>query len=371
MIRKPIKTIDPKPKMSASVIPASGGIVDQSLILESTWYPDRTLTPLVLIPVVSYTDGSSAKIVENASSELTNGNWYKLDKSTSSLGLCEATKLDFTKKITAADGSSVFAYSVVSTVGATDYGKLTVRENTPPGDTVSYIFTASHGPSGRTVYASTHTKCVRITQIPEILFDNDSKALYNPISGARWFTINPSLNPAYPVTWSWKSYHASEGGWGTLGSTKLDWAVSKVGDGVKIDRSKMQDRLILRCIGIVSVEGVQIQLQRDISHTRRMPHFEFDIERVGALAPSTTTIAPYAQIKISGRPVEDASQFDVRWYGASDAQIASGRNPSISTSALGSNGSLGLNVKDSGGYKALTDNGAYLVDSDGALIILK
>lgn len=371
MIRKPIKTIDPKPKMSASVIPASGGIVNQSHIPENTWYPDRSLTPLVLIPVVSYSDGSSAKIVENAASELTNGNWYKLDKSTSSLGICEATKIDFTKKITAADGSSVFAYSVVSTVGAADYGKLTIRENTPPDEIVSYVFSASHGPSGRPVFATTHSKCMGFTQIPEILFDNDTKALYNPISGERWFTINPSLNPTHSVVWSWQSFHASEGGWGALGSTKLDWAVTKVGNGIKIDRSIMQDRLILRCIAIVSVDGFQIQLQRDISHTRRMPHFEFDIERVGAFAPGTTAIAPYAQIKIGGRPVEDASQFDVWWYGASDAQIASGRNPSISTSALGSNGSLGLDVKDSGGYKALTDNGAYLVDSDGALIILK
>ena len=86
------------------------------------------------------------------------------------------------------------------------------------------------------------------------------------------------------MKWSWLSYH--EGKWGALGSTAYDWAVTKSGDGIKIDRSVMQDTLYLKCVAEVTLEEAVVTLEREVTHTRRMPKFEFDITRVGMLQPA-------------------------------------------------------------------------------------
>ena len=50
--------------MSASVAVSGGAVVRQSYLATGSWYPDRTLVPIVLVPVIGYTDPSTGKAVE-------------------------------------------------------------------------------------------------------------------------------------------------------------------------------------------------------------------------------------------------------------------------------------------------------------------
>ncbi|MEZ3533165.1 MAG: hypothetical protein K1V90_08845 [Muribaculaceae bacterium] len=372
MIRKKINTVKTDPKMSASVAVSGGAVVRQSYLATGSWYPDRTLVPIVLVPVIGYTDPSTGKAVENAASELTDGHWYRLDRDTATTGISAATEITNGMPGQDSNGGAITLYDIDTTAGSATYGKLTVRENVSHDNPVTYVFVATHAASGRKVMASFGTSTQLIEIVPEICFDNNALGLYNPLKGERHYTLNPFLNPSsYPVKWSWLSYH--EGKWGALGSTAYDWAVTKSGDGIKIDRSVMQDTLYLKCVAEVTLEEAVVTLEREVTHTRRMPKFEFDITRVGMLQPGTTEISPYALLRTGREVLSDVSEFKIGWYGSGSSEIAAGQNPRIRLSALGSASDLGLDVKDRGGWKLLltADGGKYLTTADGRPIIAR
>lgn len=369
-IKKKISRIPRAPRISSGIRPEGGSTANQEYMFSGEYYPDRTLVPLVLQPYLSYTDATTGKKVENALPELTDGNWYRLDDSNREMGLCEATKISMSQTGTDANGDVITVFSVVSTPGASDYGRLTVRENVPPGQEITYIFEAVLSTDGRPVREFFTTRCESIAEIPDIEFDNNPTALFDPLNDTQYFSINPSLTADYPVVWKWMSYHELEGGWVDLGSTLLDWCIDKVGDGVKIDRKRMPDMIMLRCLADVTIDGNVVHLEKAVSHTRLMPHFEVNVTHVGDMPEDVDAFSPYAEIKYGKELVTDDTELLVRWLNSSGKVVGTGINPTIKISDLGEDGCYSLEVLDRGGFAAIVDNGFLIVD-DGALIITR
>lgn len=370
-IKKKISRIPRAPRISSGIRLEGGSSKNQEHLVSGDYYPDRTLVPLVLQPFISYTDATTGKTVENALPELTDGNWYRLDDSNRSLGICEATKISMSKTGTDANGDVITVFSVVSTPGASDYGRLTVRENVPSGQEITYIFEATLSTDGSLVREFFTTSCGSVTEIPDIEFDNNPTALNDPLNDSQYYTINPSLTIDYPVTWKWMSYHEIDGGWVDLGSTLLDWAIDKIGNGIKIDRKRMQDMIMLRCLADVTIDGTVVQLEKVVSHTRMMPHFEVRITHVGDMPEDVDSFSPYAEIKYGKDLITDDSELLVRWLNSSGVVVATGINPTIKISDLGADGAYELEVLDRGGFAAIIDAGFLIVDDDGALIITR
>lgn len=368
MIRKKISRVERAPRVSSGIRIQGDMPQNQKHLVSGETYPDRTaLTPLVLQPYVSYTDGTTGRHVDNALPEVTDGCWYRLTPDNRSLGLCEATKISVSLTGTDSDGNQISVFSIVSTPGASDYGRLTVRENVPPGERYTYVFEGTLATDGRILQMRFNTKCDAASEVPDIQFDNNPTALYDPLHGEQFFTINPSLSFDLPVTWKWKSFHELEGGWVDLCSTQLDWCIDKVGDGIKIDRKRMPDAIILRCIAEVTVEDATVTLEKTVTHTRMMPRLDSSITRVGEITEDVDVISPYALIRTGSEVVTDLSEIDVRWLSSSGTEVGTGLNPSIPLSRI-PDMMLDLDVRDKGGFAAIVSDGKLIVDGDALLV---
>lgn len=369
IIRKKISPLPRSPRISSGIrLEGANSTANQEYLASGDIYPDRTLAPLILQPFCSYTEANTGKYVENAMPEVTDGNWYRLTSSNRSLGICEATKISMATTGVDANGDPINVFSVVSTPGAANYGRLTIRENVPAGEEITYIFEATLSTDGSLLRDYFTTRCDSIQDIPDILFDNNATCLYNPLADSQYFTINPSLSIDFPVTWKWMSYHELEGGWVDLGSTQLDWCIDKVGNGIKIDRFRMPDSILLRCLAEVTIGGTTISLEQAVSHTRMMPSLRWDITRVGEISGDVTHISPYALIWAGDKILSDDAEVVVEWLNSSGSVIATGINPTIALSSLNADWFLDLNVRDRGGWAALIDNGALLTDNNSLLL---
>lgn len=358
MIRKKINRFTNPPKVYAGITVDSGAIVRQTYdVVAGTYYPDRSLVPLVLTPVIGYNDIDTGKVIENAAAELIDGHWYRIDAK------------DGKKEITNSGNIDV-------TTGSATYGRLEFGENVSADNPVTLMFEARLQLSNDAIAVAATIRLTTVTTqvIPELSFDNNPNALYDPWGDRSDFVIKPVLRPAgYSVTYKWYSLH--DGVYGLLGSTRLDWAVSAEGDGVRIKRSVMQDSISLKCVAEVKAgsDGSTITLEEYVRHTRRLPKYEYEIGHIADINTGTTQISPKALIRTSRKMLEDLKdEASIDWYGSGSSPIASGINPRLSLSSLGADMNLGLDVVDKGGYKALVDSdGAFIVDSTGAQIILK
>ncbi len=250
------------------------------------------------------------------------------------------------------------------------YGRLTVRENVPPNEEITYIFDAVLATNGQHIQEYYNSRCNSIVEVPDILFDNNATALFDPFAGEQYFTIKPSLSIDYPVTWKWMSYHELEGGWVDVCSTPLDWCIDKVDDGIKIDRFRMPDMIMLRCMAEVNVNGILVYLEKPVSHTRLLPAIEKYITRVGEIPEDVTHISPYALIKSGGKIISDDKEILVEWINSANTVIGKGLNPTIALSSLKDDMLLDLRVRDRGGRVALIDNGE-LITSNSSLILTR
>lgn len=359
MIRKKINRFSSPPRVFAGIQVDSGAIVRQTYdVVAGTYYPDRTLVPLVLTPVIGYNDTDLKKTVENAADLLTDGHWYSID----SKGV--------RTEISATGGN------IDTTVESATYGKLSYTQNVSADNPVTLLFEAKLHTGADTVAVSATIRLSTVTTqaIPVLSFDNNTNALYDPWGDRSDFIIRPSIQPAgYTVTYKWYTLH--NGTYGELGTSRLDWAVEAEGNGVRIKRSVMPDSITLKCVATVKAgsDGSTITLEGYLRHTRRLPKYDYDIGHIAALKPGTQQISPKAIIRGQRMMLEDLKdEATIDWYGAGTSAIAHGLNPILPLSALGTGMELGLDVKDAGGYKALVDSdGAFIVDSDGKQIILK
>ncbi len=369
IIRKKINKISKTPRISAGIkLEGANSTANQERLASGDIYPDRTIAPLILQPYCSYTDGTTGKYVENAMPEVTNGSWYRLTSANRNLGICEATKISMSTTGTDSNGNQITVFSVVSTPGSANYGRLTIKENVPAGEYITYIFQATLTTDGSLIQAFFTSRCDSIVQIPDIIFDNNPVGLYNPLADPQYFTINPSLSIDYPVTWKWMSYHELEGGWIELGTTQLDWCIDKVKDGVKIDRARMPDTILLRCIAEVTVGGMAVTLEQSVTHTRRLAAIRAEITRVGEITEDVTHISPYALIWVGDKILSDDKEVKVEWINSAKAVIGTGLNPTIALSSLKEDGFLDLQVRDRGGRAALISGGALIVSQNNLLL---
>lgn len=367
MIRKGFSINRLSVKHAASIKPeAACQPMQEYDVLSGEFYPERTgvaAVPLVLTPVVGYTDPNTGNDVANAAALLTNGHWYRFDNTSGSV-LSSATEI-----------TSGTAYAIDTVAGSATYGKLTIKENVQPGNPVTYLFTAVLNPNGGeavNVSCQWQARTRSIERCPVFTLDNSRETLYNPWEDASEFTINPVLKPSVAgATFTWESLHGTT--WGALGSTLLDWAVEKVGNGIKIKRNVMQDQLLLRCTATYTLGGKQHTDTLTVSMTRRLPNFSYGFFGLGNLLPSNTSISPRAWIKTpKGLLSDHKGEVTVTWYNAAGNAVATGMQPVIPLSMLGGTMELGLDIQDAGGWKALVDtDGKYLVDTDGALLLVK
>lgn len=375
MIKKKITTVESPLKVFCSIQADSGNSARQVYnAAGGEYYPDRNLAPLTLKPLVGYKDPSTGLTVSDAAAELTSGQWYRLTKSgkatSTSGGLIAGNELTNSQTITGADGNPTARVQINTTVGNANYGQIKIYENCPAGDTVTYVFVAKLSRTGQTVSASFKVSTQTVDVMPQLYFDNDTNHLYDPLTGARYFEITPHVIPdTLSATFAWKTYH--ENAWGALDSTHFDWALKVTGDTLKIDRQVMQDSLRIKCVATVNVGGVNMALEGVISHTRRMPRFWYDITRANELTPGAKTFSPFASIWNQKGPVTSVTEFKIGWYSGSTL-LSSAQAPSLSLSALGTSGELGLDVKDAGGWKALTTaDGKILTTADGKILIAR
>lgn len=300
--------------------------------------------------------------------EVTDGCWYRLTSANRDLGICDATKISMSTTGTDADGNTINVFSVVSTPGSPNYGRLTIRENVPSEEEITYIFQATLSTDGSLIQAFFTSRCSYIVQIPDIIFDNNPTCLYNPLEDPQYYTINPSLSIDLPVKWKWLSYHELEGGWVELGTTQLDWCIDLVDDGIKIDRFRMPDTILLRCIAEVTVGGMAVTLEQSVTHTRKLAAIRWQITRVGEIAEDVTHIAPYALIWVGDKILSDDKEVKVEWLNSAKAVIGTGLNPTIALSSLKDDGFLDLQVRDRGGRAALISDGALIFSQNNLLL---
>lgn len=375
MLRKKINYVESEPTSYSSIIPDAGAITRQIYSTATgLYYPERSVAPLALNPTVGYEIKDTGEAVENAAAKLTDGHWYKLTDGTTG-GLTAANEITNGMKMTAPDGTQVDRYTIDTTIGSATYGRLLVRENTPVNSPVTYVFVATlNVGSGMRLMMSFRSDTKGVTVMPEIQFDNDPQALYNPWQDSDTFVITPSITPSsYAATFAWKTMHGTA--WGALGSTHYDWALSAdaATGALTINRKLMQDRINLKCVAQVTIEGVQVEIERVATHERRLPRFEYEMRHLASLLRTQKVIAPKLYVESDKVEIADpAGELEIPWYGPGTTPIAYGANPTIPVSALGAAMELGVDPKDRGGWKALEDgSGNYLVTEAGQQIVAR
>ena len=327
------------------------------------YYPDRTLAPLVLTPVFGYTDPNDGSETPNAAALLTDGHWYRLDNTTGG-------KCDSTTEIT-----SGTKYVIDTQIGSPTYGRISIKENVLPGNPVTYIFRATlRHPNGETIVKETSWQArSRATEtFPTLKLDQATETSYNPWDDPDTFTLNPILTPAVPgAVYDWETCHNSV--WGALGSTHYDWALSRSGNGVTVNRAQMQDRIDIRCKVTYKLNGKTLTDTITASVVRLLPKFEYDITRLSGIRQTDSSIAPQAIIRTAKKMITDPKgEVTVTWYNAAGTAVGTGMNPAIPLSSLGSTLDLGLDIQDAGGWKALElADGSYLTDASGAILIAR
>ncbi|WP_300880233.1 hypothetical protein [uncultured Alistipes sp.] len=357
IIYKPIK-----PFASMEVGSASSPVQDYD-VLTDTHYPDYSLVPLVLIPAIGYSDPNDGSVNPNAAKQLTDGHWYRLDSATTG-GIGTSTEI-----VSGTD------YIIDTTAGSATYGMIKIKRNVSPTNPVTYVFRATlvH-PNGERVpqEVSFQPRARAVSVAPYLKLDNAAECMYNPWEDTDAWTLNPVLTPTpKTVAYIWESLHG--GVWGALGSTRLDWAVEKSGDGVKVRRSVMQDAIYLRLRARITSGGKTDELMAYASVVRRLPKFDYEIHRVCDVTSDVTSISPEAVIKMGGKIIADPrGEVDVKWYNGSGTVIATGMRPVIPLSVFGGNFDLGLDMPDKGGWKALVDDqGRFILDDQGRQILAR
>lgn len=330
----------------------------------NVYYPDRTLSPLVLTPIIGYSDPNDGSETPNAAASLTNGHWYRLDNTTSG-------QLDSTTEIT-----SGTTYIIDTLAGSATYGRIQIMENVQPGNPVTYVFRAilpHPGGEQKIVESRWQARSKAVATIPTLSIDNATEVMYDPWGSEDTITFNPVLRPNIAgAVYAWESLHGTS--WGPVCASLLDWPVEKVGNGVKVKQSVMPDRIDLRCTASIPVSGGGNLTQTvTVAIVRRLPKYTPKLFGVMDVRSDVKSISPRAQIEVAGRIQSDLKdELEIIWKNAAGDTVGYGLNPVIPLSALKGVLDIGFDDVDPGGWKALVDDdGAFIVDDDGSLIIVK
>jgi len=334
---------------------------------------DYTLTPLVLQPTCNIVDrdGVLPDYLVNAS--ITNMKHYEI--------------VDGTKTLIDTGNSG---YEITQT--GSDKGRIKIKKNSSPLHPVTIEFYAEYLDT-RTgqilVFRASHLiKCINATEAsPMLTIDSASTVLYDPLSDIDKQVITASLAVGETDVTSqvdrrkffW--YIKRTDGLLTLaGGDDLDIDVVNVEDNVlTVNRKLMGSQQAFVCKATYSADSTPASSPSSgdaaVSTTivRRIPGYDYDISNLpGRIAPNIVMVYPKAIVTGkdgTGRWVNWTSELFATWY-KGNAQIGIGEQPALKASDVTS-GILGVDVKDLGGYKILTDGDGNILTSDGKIILTK
>lgn len=373
IIKQHIDFIDLKPDVGQSVrsTGSSGQLYGSA---SGEYFPDRAVVPLVLTPIITWVDETTGESSDNAAKDLTDGKWYRLDQTTTG-GLVAANEISSGATLVLPDGTTTARFVIDATPGSATYGQLTIRENTPAGSTVTYVFKATLAVGEpREVCVSFDVSTISVDVVPSLMFDNSEQGLYNPWSSHPTFDITPSVTPSgYTAKFKWQSLHGTT--WADVGVSQYDWAlkVDAATGKLTINRALMQDELTLKCIASVNISGNNVDISRLLTHKRRLPNFEAEIQEDPLISRGEKKVQRSIRISTASGDIANADgELDIRWKNSAKTLIAQGQTVDINLSSLKADNDVVCEINDRGGWcLAELDNGDWLKDNDDKVLLIR
>ena len=347
-----------------------------------TWTPDFTLTPCVLTPRISVIDADLTSNTGPVNSKLANIKWYEV--------------LNGTRTLISTTNTS---YEITQT--GSDAGRIKVKKNSLPQDSLSLVFEAEYVDTRlnqvHTIMMSVLIGCLNAEKpAPRLELNAADQTVYNPLRDHDKQTVTAKLwngsteVPAANRIFVWEVKRAN-GTFTEVGSELLDLDVTVSADGasITVDRTLM-DELTIRCRAKYGQNPATVALTdasptKIITFKRRLPDsFDYDMYGVPTnIPPGTSQISPEAKVMDAiGEITNPEKELIANWMMATNkasgalsySLIGTGFKPKLSTSLMSASlgGVLALEVKDAGAWKALeVDTDTVLVDSDGAIILIR
>lgn len=350
--------------------------------------PDYSVTPLVLRLSVSRQDPDEVLANGEVNNALTNVRFYEIKNGVKTQIL--AANTDYTIETSGNNAGRILvntnvAYLFpVTIIVEADY--LDTRLNQTHHIKESFLIICDNGSPVQ----------------PEVELDIDDQTVWNPLADADSVVITAKLRlgaalAAYDshLLFKWQKLRGN-GTWSDVGAVEYedyDCAVSSEGQqrSLTVNRRLMGPNLRLRCVALYnasgSVSGMTIgdsTPQRSFDIVRRIPKYEYDIHGVPTnIPPGSLYISPEAVVKDGNGVVANPDrELHLLWKAASNQQsgsltyetVGEGMNPSIPTRKIVNQYGmvLGLDPVDAGPEAAWLDSDdAYIVDSDGAILLIK
>lgn len=366
----------------------NGGVPStQSVNSIGTLYPDYTITPLTLDPVLSVFDPDTGESLGNDMENAATVVWQQIEGNT----VTEIT-------------SSNSAYTIAS-AGA-NRGRLQLKQNLSASGTrvlrckVSY-FDPRRGETVEHVATYKVTRRNDASARPRLRLDVPRALEYNPLRDSSEIKItarltSPGKSWKAPVNcgFIWEKWTGSA--WRRIlspsdaGYEIMDYDVSISGDTsyITVSRDRMGSELRIRCrawyldpqtnnpVGALSASFNGVAPTDEV-FLKRNAKFKVDVQNVGwRMSNGTRSVRPKAVISDIGN-IENVSELDFRWKagmsGATLKDVATGQNPEISV-PLASSGTfeMDLDVKDRGSWcAAQTADGKILTLPDGSILLIR
>ena len=306
---------------------------------------------------------------------------------------------------TSGDGSSKPSYTIETT--GNNAGRILVNENVPYKFPRTIIVEADYLDTRMNqthhIEESYLIVCDNGSPVqPEVELDIDEQTVWNPFTDPDSVTINAQLRIGAAVAafdshvlFKWQKLR-SNGTWSDVGSDEFDdydCAVSTEGQqrSLTLNRRLMGAAVRMRCVALYNPDGTTAGMtvsdaspQQAFDVVRRIPKYDYDITGVPTnIPPGALYIYPEATVQDSNGTIANPDrELHLLWKAATNKQTGSlsyteighGVAPALKTSLMATAYGmvLGLDPVDAGPEAAWLDSdSAYVVDSDGALLIIK
>lgn len=372
--------------VSVSILQNGGSLTQTHCAETSEYIPDRTLTPLVLTPVVYVQDPDS--IMENGRASLTGVAWYALPEDIAK-GLTKETYL-------AAELSQYLITDATDGYVLEKDGSLRVEKNVPYLSPVVLVFTANVPDlrSGKiikvqdSIVLSTTSLAVSAT----LTLDKPASWGFNPLEdeGVRTIRANLLFGGAVPDSGKVKTaywwYHASSGSAEILISEDeaLFYESGQNTDSLVIDPEYLDEERII-CKAEYALPGETLPpaptancLTAETVISRRYPAYDFENYVHGGVevSPVAGHVKNECVVTVGQKVLDSPSRyFTVIWsikdavFGAEWRVIGYGDSIMIPTSEIDQGADIGLELEEFDALGAMSDDeGNELTDDEGNLL---
>ena len=363
----------------------NGGSLTQSHCAETSEYiPDRSLTPLVLTPVVYVQDPDS--IIDNGKASLTGVAWYALPEDIAK-GLSKATYLE----------TELSQYLITdATDGYTleKDGSLRVEKNVPYLSPVVLVFTANVPDlrSGKLIKVqdSVMLSTTSIAVPGSLTLDKPAAWGFNPIEDEGIRTIRASLllggvapDPAKVKTAFWW-YRASGASEVLISGDDLFFESGQNTPALVIDPEYLDEERLI-CKAEYALQGETLPaapsancLTAETVVTRRYPAYDFENYVHGGVevSPTASHVKNECVVTVGQKVLDSPSRyFTVIWsikdavFGAEWRILGYGDSIMIPASEIEQGADVGLELEEFEPLGAMADDsGDELTDDDGNLL---